>query len=153
MQKITFFQKSEKKHQFFQKIRRKKMKKILKKCYPLSFPILVILNSTRALQSSPFQNPGGVPWAWHSPKGEGRTKEILVYNIGFISFFKADYYSVSTHALRNQVLQKVVCHYVSALLVLQTRQSQELLLSRESLEEGLLNKITWVKDILNFKWF
>ena len=23
-------------------------------------------NFTRALQSTPFQNPGGVPWAWHS---------------------------------------------------------------------------------------
>ena len=30
-----------------------------KKCYPLSFPILGGRDSTRALQSSPFQNPGG----------------------------------------------------------------------------------------------
>ena len=32
-----------------------------KKCYSLSFPILGGRGSTRALQSSPFQNPGGVP--------------------------------------------------------------------------------------------
>ena len=32
-----------------------------KKCYPLSFPILGGRDLTRALQSSPFQNPGGVP--------------------------------------------------------------------------------------------
>ena len=32
-----------------------------KKCYPLSFPILGGRNSTRALQSTLFQNPGGVP--------------------------------------------------------------------------------------------
>ena len=32
-----------------------------KKCYPLSFPILGGRDSTRALQSSPFKNPGGVP--------------------------------------------------------------------------------------------
>ena len=31
-----------------------------KKCYPLSFPILGGRDSTRALQSSPFQNTGGV---------------------------------------------------------------------------------------------
>ena len=30
----------------------------------LSFQILGGRNLTRALQSSPFQNPGGVPWAW-----------------------------------------------------------------------------------------
>ena len=32
-----------------------------KKCYPLSFPILGGRDSTRALQSTPFQNPGGIP--------------------------------------------------------------------------------------------
>ena len=31
-----------------------------KKSYPLSFPILGGRDSTRALQSSPLQNPGGV---------------------------------------------------------------------------------------------
>ena len=36
-------------------------KKKKKKCYPLSFPILRGRDSTRALQSTPFQNPGGVP--------------------------------------------------------------------------------------------
>ena len=30
-----------------------------KKCYPFSFPILGGRNSTKALKSSPFQNPGG----------------------------------------------------------------------------------------------
>ena len=38
----------------------KKPKKIQKKCYALSFLILRGHNSTRALQSTPFQNPGGV---------------------------------------------------------------------------------------------
>ena len=32
-----------------------------KKCYPLSFTILGGHDLTRALQSSPFQNPGGNP--------------------------------------------------------------------------------------------
>jgi hypothetical protein len=31
-----------------------------KQCYPHSFPILGRRDSTRALQSGPFQNPGGV---------------------------------------------------------------------------------------------
>ena len=62
-------------------------KKRRKKCYPLSFSILGGRNSTRALQSNSFQNPGGVPWAWRT-KDEGqrtneRTKEILVSNLGF----------------------------------------------------------------------
>ena len=30
-----------------------------KQCYPLSFPILGGSDSTRALQSTPFQNQGG----------------------------------------------------------------------------------------------
>ena len=34
---------------------------LLKKGYPLSFPILGGHNLTRAFQSSPFQNPGGDP--------------------------------------------------------------------------------------------
>ena len=33
---------------------------LLKKCYPLSFSILGGRDSTRALQYTPFQNPGGV---------------------------------------------------------------------------------------------
>ena len=35
-------------------------KNLRKKCYPFSFPILGVRNSTRALQSSPFQKPGGI---------------------------------------------------------------------------------------------
>ena len=35
-------------------------KKMPKKCYPFSFLILGGRQSTRALHSSPFQNPGGV---------------------------------------------------------------------------------------------
>ena len=51
-----------------------------KKCYPLNFPIIGGCNSTRALQSSPFQNPpGGVPWAWRRRRPEG----ILVSNLGW----------------------------------------------------------------------
>ena len=55
-----------------------------KKCYPISFPILGGRDSTRALQSTPFQNPGGVPRAWHT--NERRTKEILVSNTGWPIF-------------------------------------------------------------------
>ena len=40
---------------------KKKFFKKINKCYPLSFPILGGRYSTRALQSSPFQNPGGGP--------------------------------------------------------------------------------------------
>ena len=55
-----------------------------KKCHPLSFPIFGGRDSTRALQSNLFQNPGGYP----EPDGrEGRTKEILGSNIGFIARF------------------------------------------------------------------
>ena len=39
-------------------------------------------NSTRALQSSPFQISGGVVWALRTNEGR-RTKEILVSNIRF----------------------------------------------------------------------
>ena len=46
----------------------------------LSFPILGGRDLTRALQSTPFQNPGG----WWSERDE-RT-EILVSNIGYSSF-------------------------------------------------------------------
>ena len=53
-----------------------------KKCYPLSFPMLGGSDSTRALQSAPFQNPGGVIRAWRT--NEWRTKEILVSNFGFL---------------------------------------------------------------------
>ena len=44
-----------------------------KKCYSLSFPLLGGRDLTRALQSTPFQNPGRVPWAWHTDGG--RTDE------------------------------------------------------------------------------
>ena len=40
-----------------------------KKCYSLSFANQGNKSSTRALQSTPFQNPGGVT------KDEGRTKD------------------------------------------------------------------------------
>ena len=49
------------KNHFFQKEKIEEEKKCQKtKCFPLSFPILGGHDSTRALQSSPFQNPGGV---------------------------------------------------------------------------------------------
>ena len=51
-----------------------------KKNYPLSFTILGGRDLTGALQSSPFQNPGGVPWAWRRMKDEGQRTEILVSN-------------------------------------------------------------------------
>ena len=53
-----------------------------KKLYPLSFPILGGLNSTRTLQSSLLQKSGGYPE--RDGGGEGRTKEILVSNIGYL---------------------------------------------------------------------
>ena len=37
-----------------------------KKCYSLSFANWGDKSVTRAHQFSPFQNPGGVPWAWRS---------------------------------------------------------------------------------------
>ena len=49
-----------------------------KKGHPLSFPILRGRNSIRALQSSPFQNPGGVVQAWRTKE---KKKEVLVSNI------------------------------------------------------------------------
>ena len=66
-----------------QKIPTNKNSKSQKKCFPLSFTILGRIELTRALQSSPFQNPGGMPWAWRrTDKGT----EILVSNIGWIYF-------------------------------------------------------------------
>ena len=53
---------------------------VQKKCYPLSFPILGGRDLIIALQSSPFQNPGGVAWAWRTE--DGRTNEILLPNLG-----------------------------------------------------------------------
>ena len=53
-QKITFFQNS---FDFF-------FLNAGKKCYPISFPILGGCYLTRALHSSPFQNPGGKVRAW-----------------------------------------------------------------------------------------
>ena len=49
-----------------------------KNIYPLSFPILGVLNSTRALQSSPS-------WALRSTEHGART-EILVFNIGLLPY-------------------------------------------------------------------
>ena len=53
-----------------------------KKGYTRSFPILGIRDSTTALQSSQFQNPVGIVWVWWTKKS-GKTKEILMSNIGF----------------------------------------------------------------------
>ena len=49
-----------------------------KKCYTLSFPILGGRNSTRALQSSTFQNPGGVPWCLRRRTDGGRKSLCLI---------------------------------------------------------------------------
>ena len=68
------------------------------KCYNFSFPILGGPDSTRDLQSIPFQISGGVPWAWGTNEGRRtkdqgpRTKEILVSNLGFF-FFIFQHYS------------------------------------------------------------
>ena len=60
-----------------------------KKCYPLSFPILGGRDSTRALQSTPFQNPGAVsrrpntsaggPNPLTSPSPQGQTPLLESY--------------------------------------------------------------------------
>ena len=65
-------------YSLFSLLKKKKMWK--KKCYPLSILMLGGRDSTRPLQSTPFQNPGGVAQAlqkWRSP-------EILVSNIGWV---------------------------------------------------------------------
>ena len=63
-----------------EKIRRRK------KCYPLSFPILGGRDLTRALQSSPFQNPGGGPLSvtdgGQRTKDEGRKSSCLILDSG-----------------------------------------------------------------------
>ena len=50
--------------------------KCKKKSYPLSFPILRERDSTRALQSSPFQNQGGVAQALQT-ENDGRKSLCL----------------------------------------------------------------------------
>ena len=74
-QKITFFQQQK-------KVGEKIAEKRRKKCYPLSFLILGGRNLTRALQSSQFQNPGGVPWAWHSSRSSSMV--LLLSNLGLV---------------------------------------------------------------------
>ena len=66
--KIPFFSKKNLDFFFF------RWKKKGKKCYPLSLPILGGRDSTRALQSSPFQNPGGVVRAWRRTNEQRRRK-------------------------------------------------------------------------------
>ena len=77
-QKITFFL------NFFIFEREKNAeKKIKKKCYPLSFPVLGGRDSTRALQSSPFQILGGGGYPGHDrEEGQRTKKEILVSYLG-----------------------------------------------------------------------
>ena len=67
-----------------------KQKKILQKKNVIQYPILGGRDSTRALQSSFFQNPGGVPRAWRTKdeRTDGRTKEILVSNLGYVLCFQ-----------------------------------------------------------------
>ena len=64
----TFFLRKKIKGDFFAK------KTEEEKCYPVSFSILGGRNLTRALQSSPFQNPGEVAWAWQT---HGQTNSIF----------------------------------------------------------------------------
>ena len=56
-----------------------------KECYPFSFSILGVRDSTRALQSSPFQNPGGGGLSVTEEEEEEEKKEILVSNIGLLT--------------------------------------------------------------------
>ena len=65
-----------------------------KKCYPLSFSKLGGCDSTRALQSSLFLNPGSVAWAIHSTVAPGAVEVVagqyLTFLIlGFFAFFLA----------------------------------------------------------------
>ena len=72
-----------------------------KKCYPLSFPILGLRDSTRALQCTPSQNLGGrVPWAWRTEDGRrieggGQKSLCLILDIwtlrGSVPFFTWSY--------------------------------------------------------------
>ena len=64
-QKITFFLKSEEEEKNRQK-----------KCCPHSLPILGGRDSTRALQSSPFQNPGGGGPLSLTEKEDGRNPRV-----------------------------------------------------------------------------
>ena len=79
---------SHQKNNFFSK-KKIEEKKICwkKKCYPLSFPILGGRDSTRALQSTPFQNPGGVVRAWRTKKNEERRKSLCLILIHIRNFF------------------------------------------------------------------
>ena len=69
------------KNPFFSKQRNRRNQKFgcKKKCYSLSFPILRGRHSNRALQSTPFQNPGGGGSLSVTDKGQ---TEILVSNFG-----------------------------------------------------------------------
>ena len=76
--------KNRKKSLYFNKQNKKKEKNVTgKKCYPLSFPILGGCDLIRALQSSQFQNPGGVPWAWWS--SSSRRPVLPRSNIGLVN--------------------------------------------------------------------
>ena len=60
-QKYKNLEKSQKTLFFREKKCEEKQIRREKKCFPLSFPILGGCDSTRALQFSLFQNPGGSP--------------------------------------------------------------------------------------------
>ena len=56
-----------------------------KKCYPLSFQILGGHNSTRALKSTPFKNPGRVARTWRRSSWRSSSRTALpLSNIEFL---------------------------------------------------------------------
>ena len=73
MEKMEKMEKLKKKKKLPKKRRRKK-------CYPLSFPILGGRNSTRALQSSSFQNPGSYPEREVRRTNKRRKSSCLILN-------------------------------------------------------------------------
>ena len=64
------------------------------KYYPLSFAIKGDQSLIRALQSTPFQNPGRFPERDGRTREEDRRAKILVFNIGYYyQFYQYQYIS------------------------------------------------------------
>ena len=81
IKKIQKYQEISRNH-FFSK-EEEEEKKCRQICYPLSLPILGGCDSSRALQSSPFQNPGGSPERYGVQTNERRKSSCLILDTDF----------------------------------------------------------------------
>ena len=78
-----------------------------KKCFPFSFPILGGRDSTTALQSTQFQNPG-VPWVWWTKSG-GRKSLCLIVDAPYFGSIDVWGYILISMRLKKKGKPKIFC--------------------------------------------